>query len=118
MLHLNQTARRAAISRCTLFTLIGVLLGGHAHAATHTIDTVLGGQIGDAGPAVQAQLQTPSDVTFDASGNLYIADNSANRIRKVATDGTISTVAGNGATAYGSSCQTGVDATLTTFTTP
>ena len=40
---------------------------------------------------------TPADVTVDSAGNLYIADTSNNRIRKVAADtGIITTVAGNG----------------------
>jgi len=52
---------------------------------------------GDGGPATSAELGQPSGVTLDAAGNLYIADNSNNRVRKVdAVSGIISTVAGNG----------------------
>ncbi len=65
-----------------------------------TINTVAGtgsaGFSGDGGPAVNATLASPSGVAVDASGNLYIADQFNNRIRKVTPDGTISTVAGNG----------------------
>ncbi len=68
-----------------------------------TISTVAGtgagGYSGDGGPAVSAQLQVPQAVAFDKSGNLYIAD-SANFIRKVTPDGTISTLAGTGADGY------------------
>ena len=55
---------------------------------------------GDGGPAISAQLNYPTDVTVDGAGNLYIADSSSIRIRKVDTDGNISTVAGNGSRGY------------------
>ena len=41
-------------------------------------------------------MDTPTALVFDASGNLYIADTANNRIRKVGTDGNISTFAGTG----------------------
>ncbi len=50
------------------------------------ITTVAGttaGFSGDNGPAIQAQLSLPADVVFDGVGNLYIADQNNNRIRKV-----------------------------------
>jgi uncharacterized protein (TIGR03437 family) len=68
-----------------------------------TITTVAGngvaGFAGDGGPATSAQLYYPSDVAVDSAGNLYIADNYNNRIRKV-SGGTITTVAGNGASGF------------------
>lgn len=52
---------------------------------------------GDGGPATQAQLSLPYGIALDAAGNLYIADNGNRRVRKVtASDGKITTVAGNG----------------------
>jgi len=51
---------------------------------------------GDGGSAVQAQLNSPTDVAVGNDGNLYIADVGNNRIRRVAPDGIISTVAGKG----------------------
>jgi len=51
---------------------------------------------GDGGPAFGALLNRPVGITFDTSGNLYIADRSNNRIRKVDTNGIITTVAGSG----------------------
>jgi sugar lactone lactonase YvrE len=64
------------------------------------IHTVAGmgaaGYSGDGGPATMAQLNYPVGVTVDSSGNLFIADSGNNRVRKVATGGTIGTVVGNG----------------------
>jgi sugar lactone lactonase YvrE len=57
---------------------------------------VIGGPVGDGGPAVSARLNNPFDVALDGRGNLLIADTENQRIRKVTADGTISTVAGNG----------------------
>jgi uncharacterized protein (TIGR03437 family) len=55
---------------------------------------------GDNGAATSAQIYTPTGVALDAKGNLYIADYQNHRIRKVTTDGAISTVAGNGNQGY------------------
>jgi uncharacterized protein (TIGR03437 family) len=54
-----------------------------------------GGFSGDNGPATGAMLAFPFGVSVDSAGNIYIADNGNNRIRKV-TNGMIATVAGNG----------------------
>jgi len=51
---------------------------------------------GDGGMATNAELYLPDDVAVDATGNLFIADAGNNRIRKVGTNGIITTVAGNG----------------------
>jgi len=74
-------------------------------AATGVIETVAGngvaGYSGDGGKATQAELDYPSAVSVDASGNIYIADSGNNRIREVvAATGVIETVAGDGATGY------------------
>ena len=51
---------------------------------------------GDGGPATSAQLNGPRAITFDSAGNAFIADTLNNRIRKVDTNGIITTVAGDG----------------------
>jgi trimeric autotransporter adhesin len=51
---------------------------------------------GDGGQASSAKLHSPVGVAVDKTGNLFIADFVNQRVRKVATDGVISTVAGNG----------------------
>jgi uncharacterized protein (TIGR03437 family) len=58
------------------------------------------GYSGDGGPAISAQLSGPAGISIDAAGNLYIADRDNNRVRVLLTDGTISTVAGNGSAGY------------------
>jgi DNA-binding CsgD family transcriptional regulator len=54
---------------------------------------------GDGGPATASDLNLPTGLAFDSSGNVYIADSGNNRVRKVSPDGTITTVAGDGTSA-------------------
>jgi trimeric autotransporter adhesin len=70
-------------------------------AATGIISTVAGngsaGYSGDGAAATSAELRTPQRVAVDVFGNIYIADSANHVIREVsATNGDISTVAGNG----------------------
>ncbi|MFI6701786.1 RICIN domain-containing protein [Streptomyces sp. NPDC050509] len=68
------------------------------------ISTVAGsgaGYRGDNGPAVSAQMNCPRGMAVDSAGNLYIADSNNHRIRKITTDGKISTVAGSGVAGFG-----------------
>ncbi|WP_456340769.1 NHL domain-containing protein [Streptomyces griseus] len=64
------------------------------------VSTVAGtgtaGYGGDSGPAGTARLNSPRDVAVDAEGSVYIADAENHRVRKVSTDGVITTVAGTG----------------------
>jgi RHS repeat-associated protein len=52
---------------------------------------------GDGGPATQAQITYPGDLVVAPDGNVYFVDQfPSNRIRRISTDGIITTVAGNG----------------------
>jgi sugar lactone lactonase YvrE len=89
------------------------------HATTGLISTVAGtgtpGYNGDNIDAKTASLNYPNGISFDKSGNLYIADESNNRVRQVRSDNIIVSVAGTGA--YGASGDGGV-ATSATFNQP
>lgn len=56
---------------------------------------------GDGGPATKATLWAPIDVAVDGAGNVYVADSKNNRIRKIDSSGTITTVAGKGPAGFG-----------------
>ncbi len=72
---------------------------------TGIITTVAGtgeeGYSGDGGLATDARLAYPEDVALDSSGNLYIADRGNLRVRRMDTNGIITTVAGTGERGYG-----------------
>lgn len=74
-------------------------------APSGIISTVAGngtaGFAGDGKQATAANLNFPSDVAVDAAGNLYILDSFNVRVRRVAVNGVITTIAGNGQSAFG-----------------
>ncbi len=84
--------------------------------ADSTITTVAGqgvaGFSGDGGPATAALINQPRDTDFGPDGSLYIADTFNHRIRRVAPDGTITTVAGTGNTGYNGDGQQATQAAL------
>jgi uncharacterized protein (TIGR03437 family) len=87
--------------------LAALLLPGAAQGQitpSFTMSTYAGnytsGFTGDGSAATSAELAGPFGMAVDKSGNIYIADQFNNRIRKVTTAGIISTVAGNGTSGY------------------
>jgi uncharacterized protein (TIGR03437 family) len=73
--------------------------------------SVLGAFSGDGGAATSANLYNPFGLAVDAEGNLYIADSSNCRVRKV-SGGVISTVAGDGGFQFAGDGGPPVDASL------
>ena len=84
--------------------------------ATGAITTVAGNGLhdyrGDGGPATEAALAWPHGIFVDSSGNLFIADRNNQRVRKVDTSGTITTVAGNGRGGFNGDGGAATDASL------
>ncbi|MFN7939059.1 MAG: hypothetical protein U0R19_37385 [Bryobacteraceae bacterium] len=77
---------RRQISRVDLATL----------SAAVFISGIRENAYGDGGPATEAGLFDPWGIALDPQGNLYIADSRDSRVRKLSTDGVITTFAGNG----------------------
>jgi hypothetical protein len=71
-----------------------------AGIVTTIAGTGVSGYNGDGIPATAAQLSDPFGVVSDSIGNIFIADQDNNRIRKINTSGIISTVAGTGVAGY------------------
>ena len=73
-------------------------------SAAGTISTIAGtgaaGFGGDGGPGTLAALNQPARVAVSATGEVYVADRVNNRVRRIATDGTITTVAGVGSASF------------------
>jgi hypothetical protein len=87
--------------------LISTLAGNGVGAGTG-----LGGYSGDGGPATNASLNVPLDVAVDGAGNVFLADAENARIRKVGTNGIITTAAGNGTWGYSGDGQAATNAEL------
>lgn len=90
---------------------LGVLLLGNVVPVAGILGEWV--QVLDGNPALQAELDQPSGVVLDGAGNIYIADSTHSRIRKVtAATGIISTIAGDGNPAYGGDGQLAINATV------
>lgn len=85
-------------------------------AATGFITTIAGSSStiysGDGGPAAKATLNLPTGIAIDSTGNLYIADQNNAAIRRISTNGVITTVAGTGQAGYSGDSAQAVKAKL------
>ncbi|MGE5186079.1 MAG: DUF4215 domain-containing protein [Acidobacteriota bacterium] len=70
-------------------------------SVTTIAGTGTAGFSGDGGPATSAELELPAGVAVDGLGRVFVADSGNARIRVIAIDGTISTLAGTGVVAFG-----------------
>jgi sugar lactone lactonase YvrE len=106
------TAAKLAFPRAVARTASGVLyIADTANQRVRRVDvngtittlagTGTAGFGGDGGPAQNALLKTPSGVAVGPAGEVYVADTGNSRVRRIATDGTITTIAGNGDPAFG-----------------
>lgn len=65
-----------------------------------TITTFAGGGVGDGGPAADAYVHRPAGGAFDAAGNFYFADSLGHRVKRVGSNGVITTIAGTGVAGF------------------
>ncbi len=102
----TSTLRRATtrIGMCALAGVAMLSLTGCFPGPLWRIDTYAGtgvaGFSGDSGPAAAAQFNRPTAIAYGPAGELYVADNFNSRIRMIAWDGTVTTVAGTGSNGY------------------
>ena len=91
----DSTARDAAGNIYITDSYLNLVLRVSANGVIRRFaGTGTAGFAGDGGPALQAQLNAPLGIAADAAGNVYVADSVNGRIRRIGTDGVISTVAG------------------------
>ncbi len=98
-----------------IISFVGLLLSSLAifgqvnYEPNVMVSTFAGGSFAD-GQGTAAKFYNPSSVCVDASGNVYVADYSNNRIRKISPSGLVSTLAGSGS--FGSADGQGVAASF------
>ena len=110
---------RASCASAVVALLAALALAGPAAARTDTISTVAGtganGFSGDGGPATAAQVGVPVEVERTADGGYLVVTQGTFRVRRVAPDGTIATIAGNGVSSFAGD---GGPATAASLNTP
>jgi hypothetical protein len=78
----------------------GTIIRNNAIIITTVAGKGTGGFSGDGGPATEAAFGSTHRIAVDAAGNIYVADWNNHRIRKVDTNGIVTTIAGSGGTGY------------------
>jgi len=98
---IHETLRKVSLASVSI---IWLLLNVSPAQSQGTIATIAGngspGFAGSGSPPLAASLNYPGGITVDAAGNLYFNDDVNYRTRRIATDGTISTIAGTGAPGF------------------
>ncbi len=100
---------RKTFLAAALLTTIGLV---RAQTITTVAGTGVSSYSGDGGPASQATIDNPVYVATDFFGNLFIADSNNNRVRRVDSNGIITTIAGNGTPGYSGDGGPAMQATL------
>src|ERR1700690_736022 len=94
-----QNCRNAGMRLKLLLPLLAAAI-----ASGQTISTFAGngtaGYSGDGGQATQAEINRVVGLAADPARNIYLADQNNNRVRKVDTNGVITTLAGTGVAGY------------------
>src|SRR5437016_6215270 len=88
------------ISVCLLAPVAALSQAIQGYTVSTLAGNGAGGFAGDSGPAKDAQFNQPCGLAFDTSGNLFLGDSGNSRVRKIDTNGTVTTVAGNGTKGY------------------
>ncbi|HXP83898.1 MAG TPA: hypothetical protein VN841_04225 [Bryobacteraceae bacterium] len=82
----------------------GLAIATAAWGQQYLIKTIAGdgtdASTGDGGPASKAEVSSPSAIAIDSAGKIYIADGGVHRVRVIAANGNISTLAGTGLAGY------------------
>jgi len=73
------------------------ITGGRMRTIAGTGDP---GYSGDGGPALSARIHTPEGIAIDGQGNVFFSDTVSSVVRRIGTDGNITTVAGTGTPGY------------------
>lgn len=89
-----------ALLRWLLIAVLAPNFAGAAWTIATFAGTGVAGFSGDGGPATAAQINDPYGLVRGPDGALWFCEHNGHRIRRVAPDGTITTVAGNGKKGY------------------
>jgi NHL repeat len=88
-----------SVYRLVLLSAFGAacLLAAETPPTSYTIQTVAGSDdSGDGGTALSIAFIQPEGIAADSAGDVYVADAADHRVRKIAPDGSIRTIAGTG----------------------
>ncbi len=85
----------------SLFGWICLVASASEPPKSYMIQTAAGSDfVGDGASALSAVLSQAEGIVVDSAGNIYVADASDNRVRKITTDGMIQSVAGTGVNGF------------------